>query len=290
MDNLFKSQFSLFTNTDNGDSRISFIYALLSVLPFGSLFARIFLLDGSLDKMWLLFPMFLFPPFSIISAVLMKFGYIKKGKGGTPYDMFMLIPIISKFLLYYAINNFFDLFYDDVHVEDTFLISFIIQLVVGMIPYIIRANRLCERVTLASYCKAFIDSTIANSVGELFPFMVSITPFIGIAFRIIEFIPYLNTQVDNVLWSCGYFIGYVVVNMFNADDMYNYCNPKYYGKNKLDIVGFCIMLFVTMTLKIKDAFSPSNLTEMAVEGAYDTIKDTYEDYGDDDDDDDDKED
>lgn len=287
MDNLFKPQFSLFTNTDNGDSRISFMYALLSVLPFGSLFARIFLLDGSLDKIWLLFPMFLFPPFSIISAVLMKFGYIKKGKGGTPYDMFMLIPIISKFLLDYAIIDFFELFYEDVSSLDTFLSSFIIQLVIGMIPYIIRAKKLCKQVTFTSFCKAFIDSTIANSVGELFPFMVSITPFIGGVFRIIEWIPYLNTQVDNVLWSCGYFIGYVVVNMFNADDMYNYCNPKYYGKNKLDIVGFFIMLSVTMILKIKDAVSPSNLAEMAVEGAYDTIKDKYEDYGDDGDDDDD---
>ena len=231
--------------------------------------------------------MFLFPPFSIISAVLMKFGYIKKGKGGTPYDMFMLIPIISKFVLHYAVIDFLELFYEDVSDSNTFLSSFIIELVIGMIPYIIRAKKLCKHITFASFCKAFIDSTIANSVGELFPFMVSITPFIGGVFRIIEWIPYLNTQVDNVLWSCGYFIGYVVVNMFNADDMYNYCNPKYYGKDILDIVGFCIMLSITMTLKIKNVLSPSNLAEMAVEGAYDTIKDKYEDYGDDGDDDDD---
>ena len=285
MYNLFKPIFSLFGG--GGESQISLISALLSILPFGPLFARIFLLNGSLDKIWLLFPVFLLPPFSIISAVLMKSGYIKKGKGGTPYDGFMLIPIISKFLLFLALPEFFKLFYEDVQISDTSMSSLLIQLVIGMIPYIIRANKLCKHVTPYTFCKAFIDSTISNSVGELFPFIIKFVPFIGIFFRIIDWIPYLNTQVDNVLWSCGYFIGYIVINMFNADDMYNYCNPKYYGKNGYDTVGFCIMLFVTMILKIKNALSPSNLAEMAVEEAYYSVKDKY---SDDDDDDDDKDD
>lgn len=282
MGDLFKPILSLFGERDA--SEISIITAILSVLPFGSLFARIFLLDGSLDKIWLLFPIFLFPPFSIIPAALMYFGYLKKGKGGTPYDGFMLIPIISKFLLNLALPEFFKLFSNDVEISDTSISSFLIQLVIGMIPYIIRANKLCKDITLNSYCKAFIDSTIANSVGELFPFIIKFVPFVGIVFRIVDWIPYLNTQVENVLWTFGYFIGYIVINMINADDMHNYCNPQVYGKNEYDGYGFIIMGFITVILKIKNALSVDNL----IEGAYDSVADKYEKYNEDADEDDDE--
>jgi hypothetical protein len=91
---------SSLTSSGNPNDRISLFYALMTMIPFGQLWARIFWLDGSLDKLWLLLPIpFFAPPFSIIPALAMYFGFIKKGQGGPTYDRFMLIPIIFKFIL-----------------------------------------------------------------------------------------------------------------------------------------------------------------------------------------------
>ena len=59
--------------------KISLIKAILiAVIPLGQLWARIFWLDGSLDKAWLLFPLFLIFPFSILPSLTMYFGFVKK--------------------------------------------------------------------------------------------------------------------------------------------------------------------------------------------------------------------
>lgn len=68
--------------------------ALISLIPFGQLFARIFYLDGSLDKWWLLIPIFYSPPFSLAPMIMILLGLVKKGKGGKPYDSYIYIPMI----------------------------------------------------------------------------------------------------------------------------------------------------------------------------------------------------
>ena len=72
---------------------------ILTIIPLGQLYARIFYLKGSLDSKWALFPLFMIPPLQFIPIMMMKLKLIKKGKGGQPYDYFMLIPIILKFVL-----------------------------------------------------------------------------------------------------------------------------------------------------------------------------------------------
>jgi hypothetical protein len=63
------------------------------VIPFiGQIIGRIIYLNGSLDKPWLL--LFGIPPLTLIPALFMIFGLIKKGKGGKPWDYYILIPII----------------------------------------------------------------------------------------------------------------------------------------------------------------------------------------------------
>jgi hypothetical protein len=152
--------------------RISLIRAILiSIIPFGQLWARTFWLDGSLDKIWLMFPFFLIFPFSIIPSLAMYFGFVKKGIGGKPYDNFMWIPIIFKFLLSFLIPKFLELFYDDPSDTTIFIYIFIIQLFIGMIPNLIRTYKLCNNLPFNSFGKAFVDSTIANGVGELLPFI-----------------------------------------------------------------------------------------------------------------------
>ena len=46
-----------------------FIYI---IIPFGQLAARVIRLNGSLDREWLMFPLFYIPPFSFLPIFLMK--------------------------------------------------------------------------------------------------------------------------------------------------------------------------------------------------------------------------
>ena len=40
----------------------------------------------------------MFPPLAFIPLIMMKLGLIKKGRGGKPYDYWMLIPPLLKIL------------------------------------------------------------------------------------------------------------------------------------------------------------------------------------------------
>ena len=237
--------------------KISLIKAILiAVIPLGQLWARIFWLDGSLDKAWLLFPLFLIFPFSILPSLTMYFGFVKKGIGGKPYDNFMWIPIIFKFLLSFLIPKFLELFYDDPSDTTIFIYIFIIQLFIGMIPNLIRTYNVCNNLPFNSFGKAFVDSTIANGVGELLPFILGWMPFIGFFLTIIGKIPVIGEQIENILWGVSFAFGYIFVNMVNANNLGKYCNTDFFGRDFMDKFGFFFMLFLTLLIKVFNEVSP----------------------------------
>ena len=60
-------------NFFSGPSKLSWLQVLiLGIVPLGQLWARIFYFNGSLDKWWLMFPIFLLPPFSFLPLIMMK--------------------------------------------------------------------------------------------------------------------------------------------------------------------------------------------------------------------------
>jgi hypothetical protein len=238
--------------------KISLIKAILiTIIPLGQLWARIFWLDGSLDKSWLMFPLLLIFPFSIIPSLAIYFGHVKKGIGGEPYDNFMWIPIIFKFLLSFIVPKFLELFYDEPSDRIIFLCVFITQLFIGMIPNLIRTYRLCgNKLSFNAYGKAFVDSTIANGVGELLPFILGWMPFIGFFLTIIGMIPVIGEQVENILWGVSFAFSYIFVNMVNANNLGKYCNSDFLGRDHMDKVGFFIMLFLTLVIKVFNEVSP----------------------------------
>ena len=256
----FFNNFSFLKGTSSdSSSKLTLFKAFLTILPLGQLWARVFWLDGSLDKMWLLFPFFLMIPFSIVPAFAMYFGYVKKGPGGKPYDVYMWIPIICKFLLASLIPMFLQLFYDDDDEPSQtkiFLYIFIFQIFIGMIPNLIRTYKLCPNLTVSSFAKAFIDSTMSNGIGELLPFILNWLPFIGFALKIIRWIPVVNTQVSNILWSICFSFGYIFVNMFNGNNLNKYCNIDFLGRDSKDIIGFVFILILTLFIKGFNEFSP----------------------------------
>ena len=242
---------SVIGNRDT-DSQVSLLAVIISaIIPMGQFFIRIFWLDGSLNKIWTMFPLLWFFPFSIIPSVLMYFGYIKKEKYGKPYDKFVLIPIIAKFILSFLISIILG-------VEDSIFITLIGQLVLGMIPSLIRAsdvcnkfqNNVCKDLTFKSIGKALVDSTIANGVGELLPILLGFLPIIGPMISTISMLPIIGTQFENIVWCMGFFITYVFINIINVNFMDKYCHPDYLGKDIFDKIGFIIMLCVAFIVKI----------------------------------------
>jgi hypothetical protein len=248
----FLNNIPFFKGSSNPNDRISLFYALMTMLPFGQLWARIFWLDGSLDKSWLLFPIpFFAPPFSIIPALAMYFGFIKKGPGGRPYDIYMWIPIIFKFLLAYLVPMFLQLFNeedDELDESKILLYSFIFQIVIGMIPNLIRTYKTCNKLTFNSFGKAFVDSTIAIGFSKLIPFILEWMPFIGIIISIITMIPTIGEQIENIFWSISFFFSYVFINMINGNNINKYCNTGFFGRDSMDTFGFIFMLFITYIL------------------------------------------
>lgn len=238
-------------------NKLSLVGAIIATfIPLGQLWVRIFWLDGSLDKSWLLFPFFLIFPLSLIPTLLMYFGFVKKGIGGKPYDVFIWIPIISKFLLTLIIPVFLGLFNDDPSDRTIFLSSFIIQIIIGMVPYLIRTYNTCNKLSFNSYGKAFVDSTISNGVGELLPFILGWLPFIGFALTLIGMIPVIGEQIENVLWAISFFFGYVFVNMGNSNNIVAYCNSNFLGRDAMDKFGFFAMLIITLIIKVFNEYSP----------------------------------
>jgi len=241
---------------------------LTAVIPLGQLWGRASLLEGSMEKIWLMFPLFWMLPFSLIPTFFMYFGYFRKGKGGKPYDPYIFIPIWSKLLLAFFIPYLLNFLYLYIYSsedseEDTgpsdaaiFATTFIIQLVIGMIPNIIRTGDLCKDLTFNSFGKAFIDSTIANSAGELLPFIIGWLPYVGNALSVVEMIPFIGDQVINILWIIGFCVGYVFVNMVNADSMGSYCKSDFFGKDIYDTFGFLVMLCITIFVKVFNEISP----------------------------------
>ena len=101
---------NFFKDFGNGNFKQGNIAFWLGII--GQIYNRVFELDGSLDKKWLLFaPLFYLPPFSAVPAYYFHFRKIKKGSGKKPIDKWMYIIFFSS--IFYSI--IFRLFGCDLH-------------------------------------------------------------------------------------------------------------------------------------------------------------------------------
>ncbi len=223
---------------------------ILGLIPLGQLWARVFEFKGSLDKWWLMFPLLQFPPLSFIPLIMMKFGWVKDGKGTDPADKIMLLPIIAKFIIPFILPYMID--------EDsemlTAIVGFILQMLMVMTANLTRRYYNCNgEITVDSVGKAGIDSTIAYSIGELVPFVMGWLPVVGIIYSIIEAIPYIGDFVDHIFWSLGFAGTYIVINMFNQDNMTKYCSTPFTG-NIQDKIPFISAIVAIIGINMFNLF------------------------------------
>ena len=213
----------------------------LLMVPLMQLWARIFWMNGSMDKPWLLIPIFFVPPFSLVPAFMMYFGYVADGQGVTPpYDWWMLVPIIVKFCIGLLVSSlvaepgFFSAF-----------IPLIIQLCVNVIPHYYRSVENCG-ATFDHIGKAFLDGAIENGIGDIAPTILKFIPFIGAFFRLLSRLPLIGPLMDKLIWIIMYTGSYVVINMMNESaDIAAFCAEGFLGTTK-DIIAGLIFLIISI--------------------------------------------
>ena len=245
----------MFFNFDNAN-KISWLQVLLfSFIPLGQLIVRIFYLNGSLDKLWLMFPILLMPPFSFIPLLLIKFGFVQDGKGSDPIDKIMLLPLIARIVTLFVLNK--------MGINDPLmfiLINLLINLSTIIIANITRRYYNCEKegVTMDSVGKAVIDSTIAYAISEATPIIISYLPFIGVAYKILGLFTQNGNIIDVIFSNMGFAISYILINMFNQDNINQFCSTPFSG-NFVDKIAFfisIIVIFITKVYGLATNFSP----------------------------------
>jgi hypothetical protein len=228
----------------------------MGVIPLGQLWARIFYFKGSLDKWWLMFPLLLFPPLSFLPLILMKYGYIKNGKGTDPIDKIMLLPIIAKFLIPFILKYMIDK--NDHKILFT-IVCLIFQLLTIMVANLTRRWYNCKKdnkpdavsagLTVDSIGKAGMDSVIAYGIGEIMTMVIGFIPVIGSAYRMMQIAPVIGPFVSDIVWVLGFIGTYIMINMFNAENLNKYCSTPFIG-NIQDQIPFLISLSAIIMINI----------------------------------------
>jgi hypothetical protein len=221
--------------TFNTEKLIAIILTI--IMPFfGQIIARIMWLDGSLDKPWLLF--FGIPPLTLFPAFMMMFGLVNKGKGGKPWDAYIILPIIVNIASTFILPKFFDK-------TKEIIVRYILMAISFIIIYWLRSSKICNN-TRAKITTLTTDALMSYILMMVFSIAIQFIPFIGIIFKIIsKIIPYSNLIMD----SFAILFIYVITNMFNGSNNH-YCNQTSGAKYIITLIIISAFLSVTTKLKI----------------------------------------
>jgi hypothetical protein len=236
MNKFFKSFLTFKGDKVNMSTTEIFTYSLIPGV--GQLLMRINKFGGSLDKPYLLFPLLLIPPFSFIPVLIAKFGFLKKENGNNIFDIYIIIPIIFRFILIFAMAYFGN---DNVILQVA--LTFIAVLMTNILHII--NNKQCKDVNSGNFgsliFKAIGDSMIQYGSGVLVLFSFSFIPFVGTILEVLRNIPLpiigkTSKVIDASLWSFGLVMGYMLVNMIDV----NYYTKTDICSNKIGMIRIII--------------------------------------------------
>jgi hypothetical protein len=235
----------------NGDSvDMSLVdMGVYTIVPFGQLIMRLNKFGGSLDKPYLLLPFFFFPPFSIIPVLMAKFGMLKKSKIENIIDIYIVIPIIFRFILIFTmalIGNFGG---------PLLQISLILISLIAINMYRSSINDTCKKNDAPitnKIIKNVADSMAEYSIGILTVAMIYFIPFINIFLDLIGSIPFpiignIGKVMNATFWSIGLVAGYVIVHMYDAtfSSETDACSSKIYSlRTIISVIAFAISIFI----------------------------------------------
>lgn len=223
--------------------------AVIFLGPLAQLYVRIFALQGSLDKAWLM--LLSIPPLSIIPALLMYFGYVADGQGGQPYDMYMLMPVALTMIGSFTADKLDDM---DFNIFFQMIARMVIPLAGGITAFYIRDKNNCDQRKAAylkqnpngTYAenslilKSVSNALIAQGWATLINSIIYYIPFVGIILTILAYIPLMEYVILAVLYSTIY----ILINMFNNTDADSYCagNANGVARNIFTIIGMILIV------------------------------------------------
>lgn len=243
MGNLFSGLFNLQGDkVDMGILEMLF-YGLVPMI--GQLFMRIFKYGGSLDKPYLLFPLFFIPPFSFIPVIFAKLGWIKKTDVSNPLDIYILIPIIVRFLLIILLSKVVILNNNIIQI-----IVLLFALIIANLLHITTDNNCKDKLNIINNtAKATTDSMLQYASGILGTYLVLFIPYVGAFIKNMRFLPispYISKSINAGIWSLGILMGYMLVNMFdgNFSNINDICGGKINMIRVIvSIIAFAVSLF-----------------------------------------------
>lgn len=195
-------------------------------IPLSQLYFRLVKLDGSLDKPWLLFPLLLIFPFSLLPTLYLNWGSIAKGTGGKPYDNYMYIPIIFYVLLNMMLKSM-----RTFGTMDTILRLCGLLLAI-MFPYYMRESVNCDKMEFDNIMNIVSNSSLVLGISYMCLPLISLAsyfPFVGLTFSVLSMIRSVPIIGESFLWGLWYLPTYMINNVFQGLDINNYCtNNKYY--------------------------------------------------------------
>jgi heme exporter protein D len=248
----FFSSFSSFFGCGGKGISLWGAVAVALLGPMGQLYQRIETYKGTLDKWWLLLPLFYIPPFSFLPAFMMWLGCLQDCRmpngapcpGGSVYDWWMLIPMIMKVFSGLIVSNMFP--QGGMFVE--FILPFIVQLTATAVPIYIRYIEQCKfngaqpnisqiltsnSFDFKLFSFSLTNSVIQNGVADISVVVINHLPLVNIAFNIIGLIPGLDDIINQIIWSIVYAATYIIMNMttsqWRSDMMPGSCSVPAFG-------------------------------------------------------------
>ncbi len=216
----------------------------------GQLLMRINKFGGSLDKPYLFFPLLLFPPFSFIPVLIAKFGYLNKTDGKNLIDIYVLIPIIFRFILIFIMG-----YISQIITSETG--NLIIQIgllfgtvLLGNILHIL-ADKECEKMNVgfrSKLIKGMADSMLQYGAAMLAVYSSTFIPVLSDILEFLRSIPIpifnnISSSIDSVFWSVGIAAGYLLMNMINV----NYYEHTDICTGKIGIIRMIISIIAFAT-------------------------------------------
>lgn len=224
-------------------------------LPFGQLFARINLLNGSMDKSWLILLCFI--PFiiipillkfsiqpnilfiiigiiisNIIPLMLIEFGKIniQQNQPSQYIDKYIMFPIIVKILIALIFTFKFN------NTTKEYIVKFII--IFGSILFSLLTRHYSNNNNKLTSNSLLNNKTLTIIVNSIFIYTMSNLSqdvFADIKLKLLDIssCSELTTILDLLFSIFGLFISYIFINLFNDNnnDINNYCANKIYLNN-----------------------------------------------------------
>jgi hypothetical protein len=204
--------------------------------PFSQIYYRLTKYKGSLDKPWLLFPLFWIFPFSAVPTYYMSKKKIKKGTAKIKiFDILGFLPMGGIFLSH-LISTMYPQFK---------FVSSIPILISSFIAFYIKDRKKCNNKKFMRIAKrSLFSSLIMISISILFDFLImglfKITPFLGPLFNAL----YTSPLFANIIFSIVAYVSYLCTSMINnTPTILKFCKKR---KNK----AFIILGITTLILNI----------------------------------------